>query len=256
MSSSATREQNEPIVKARNVSKTYSTGDHTVDALRGVNLDIYAGEFMAIVGPSGNGKSTLLNCLSGIDTIDSGNVYVDGLDIHALSDRKRTAHRAKRMGFVFQSFNLIPVLSAVENVELPLLAAAVKPGEARKRATEILEKVDLADRASHRPGELSGGQQQRVAIARALVSDPAVIWADEPTGNLDSSTAASVVDLFADLHKFGQTVVIVTHDPSLGDRADRIVEVLDGRVASDGSNSSKREQRDPSGVQTGAETES
>ncbi len=235
MPPSAIPEQAKPIVRANDVVKTYSTGGHTVQALRGVSLDICAGEFMAVVGPSGNGKSTLLNCLSGIDTIDSGTVHIDGLEIHELSDRKRTAHRAERMGFVFQSFNLIPVLNAVENVELPLLAASVKQSEARERSMAILERVDLVDRASHRPGELSGGQQQRVAIARALVSNPAVIWADEPTGNLDSATAASVVELFAELHDNGQTVVIVTHDRSLGDRANRLVEVLDGLIASDES---------------------
>lgn len=220
----------EPIIEARGIVKTYQTGGHHVAALRGINLDIWSGEFVAIVGPSGNGKSTLLNCLSGIDTIDAGTVTIDGLDIHQLSERKRTAHRAERMGFVFQSFNLIPVLNAVENVELPLLAASVKPKVARARAESMLARVGLADRATHRPGELSGGQQQRVAIARALVGEPAVIWADEPTGNLDSSTAGTIVELFVELNRSGQTVVIVTHDPTLGQHADRIVEVQDGNV--------------------------
>ena len=222
-----------PIVEARDVVKSYNAGSHVVSALRGVSLTINPGEFVAIVGPSGNGKSTLLNCLSGIDTIDEGTVLVDGKDIHAMSDRKRTAHRAERMGFVFQSFNLIPVLNSVENVELPLLAAGVKPSEARRRSLEMLRRVSLGDRSDHRPGELSGGQQQRVAIARALVGNPAVVWADEPTGNLDSSTAASVVDLFGGLHERGQTVVVVTHDHAFGNRADRVIEVLDGMIDRD-----------------------
>ncbi|MER7129075.1 ABC transporter ATP-binding protein [Streptosporangium saharense] len=224
-------ESGRALIRAHEIVKTYRSGDMTVPALGGVSLEIEAGEFVTIVGPSGTGKSTLMNCLSGIDTIDSGSVIIDGLDIHALPDRKRTAHRARRMGFVFQSFNLIPVLDAVENVELPLLAAAVKPAEARERAHAMLTRVGLAGRARHRPGELSGGQQQRVAVARALVGNPAVIWADEPTGNLDSSTAATVVELFAELNEGGQTIVIVTHDTAIATRADRTVELVDGRVA-------------------------
>lgn len=224
-------ESGRALIRAHEIVKTYRSGDMTVPALGGVSLEIEAGEFVTIVGPSGTGKSTLMNCLSGIDTIDSGSVIIDGFDIHALPDRKRTAHRARRMGFVFQSFNLIPVLDAVENVELPLLAAAVKPAEARERAHAMLARVGLADRARHRPGELSGGQQQRVAIARALVGNPAVIWADEPTGNLDSSTAATVVELFAELNENGQTIVIVTHDTAIATRADRTIELVDGRVA-------------------------
>ncbi|MEV4098183.1 ABC transporter ATP-binding protein [Streptosporangium saharense] len=224
-------ESGRALIRAHEIVKTYRSGDMTVPVLGGVSLEIEAGEFVTIVGPSGTGKSTLMNCLSGIDTIDSGSVIIDGLDIHALPDRRRTAHRARRMGFVFQSFNLIPVLDAVENVELPLLAAAVKPAEARERAHAMLARVGLADRARHRPGELSGGQQQRVAVARALVGNPAVIWADEPTGNLDSSTAATVVELFAELNENGQTIVIVTHDTAIATRADRTIELVDGRVA-------------------------
>ena len=221
------------LVSARGVEKTYRTGDVVVPALRGVDLDIAAGEFVVVMGPSGNGKSTLLNCLSGLDEIDGGTVVIDGLDIHALSDRKRTSHRAERMGFVFQSFNLIPVLSAVENAELPMLAAGSKPKAARQRAMELLDRVGLADRASHRPAELSGGEQQRVAVARALVTDPAVVWADEPTGNLDSATAASVLELFHEANRAGQTMVVVTHDREIGATADRLVEVRDGLIASD-----------------------
>lgn len=244
-----------PIVEADRIVKTYATGDHRVEALRGVSVSIEAGEFVAVVGPSGNGKSTLLNCLSGIDSIDSGTVRIDGQDIHAMSDRKRTSHRAERMGFVFQSFNLIPVLSAVENVELPLLAAGRQPAAARERAREILGSVDLVDRADHRPGELSGGQQQRVAIARALVGEPAVVWADEPTGNLDSTTAASVVDLFSELNQQGQTVVIVTHDPALGKRADRVIEVRDGLIVAAAAPSAPETSREPETSPAAMETE-
>ncbi|MCP4227221.1 MAG: ABC transporter ATP-binding protein [Actinomycetia bacterium] len=222
-----------PLISARALQKTYRTGDVTVDALRGVDLDIRAGEFVVIMGASGNGKTTLLNCCSGIDDIDSGTVEIDGLDLHALSDRARTAHRAARMGFIFQGFNLIPVLSAAENCELPLLAAGARPRDARRRALDLLARVGLSDRANHRPAELSGGEQQRVAIARSLVANPAVIWADEPTGNLDSRTASSVLELFEEVNVSGQTLVVVTHDPSVGDCADRVVTVTDGRITDD-----------------------
>lgn len=228
-----------PLIAARGVAKTYRTGDVLVPALRGVDLDITAGEFVVIMGPSGNGKSTLLNCLSGIDEIDAGSVEIDGKDIHGMKDRARTSHRAERMGFVFQSFNLIPVLSTVENVELPLLAAGARSSESRSRAMDILGRVGLGDRASHRPAELSGGEQQRVAIARALVTGPAVVWADEPTGNLDSATAESVLELFHEVNRAGQTIVMVTHDHSIGERADRLIEVCDGLVASDRSPSDR-----------------
>ncbi len=221
------------LVSARGITKTYRTGDVAVAALRGVDLDIAEGEYVVVMGPSGNGKTTLLNCCSGIDDIDDGSVMIDGLDIHALPDRARTAHRASRMGFVFQSFNLVPVFSAAENCELPLLAAGVKPAEARQRAERLLARVGLADRKRHKPAELSGGEQQRVAIARSLVADPAVVWADEPTGNLDSATAESVLELFAEVHAAGQTLVVVTHDPSIGARADRLVTVTDGRITGD-----------------------
>lgn len=226
-----------PLISARSVHKTYRTGDVAVEALRGVDLDVHAGEFLVIMGPSGNGKTTLLNCCSGIDDIDSGRVDIDGHDIHAMSDRARTAHRAGTMGFVFQSFNLIPVLNAVENCELPLLAAGAKPRHARKRAEELLARVGLGQRAGHRPAELSGGEQQRVAIARSLVSDPAVVWADEPTGNLDSKTADSVIELFEEVNAGGQTLVVVTHDASVGQRADRVVTVTDGLITGDRRNS-------------------
>lgn len=219
------------LITARGVTKTYRTGEVSVPALRGVDLDIDAGEFVVMMGPSGNGKSTLLNCLSGLDTIDSGQVHIDGQEIHELGDRARTAHRASTMGFVFQSFNLIPVLTAAENVELPLLAAGAKPKTARVAADRLLARVGLADRGRHRPAELSGGEQQRVAVARALVTEPAVVWADEPTGNLDSATAADVIELFHEVNANGQTMVVVTHDRTIGDAADRVIEVHDGLVS-------------------------
>ena len=218
------------ILTAQTVTKTYRSGTQEVAALRGVDLEIAAGELITIMGPSGNGKTTLLNCLSGLDSIDDGSVVIDDLDIHELRDAKRTAHRAARMGFVFQSFNLIPVFSAVENVELPLLVGKTSPRDARRAATEILTRVGLADRAEHRPSQLSGGEQQRVAIARALVSKPAIIWADEPTGNLDDETADSITELLIEVNDAGQTLVIVTHDPKIGELGDRLIELHNGQI--------------------------
>jgi putative ABC transport system ATP-binding protein len=224
-----------PILAATGVRKTYRTGTVAVEALKGVDLTVAAGELVTIMGPSGNGKTTLLNCLSGLDDIDDGTVHVDGEDIHAMSDARRTEHRATRMGFVFQSFNLIPVLSATENVELPLLVTGAKAKEARSRAEAMLERVGLGGRLRNRPTELSGGEQQRVAIARALVSEPAIVWADEPTGNLDSETAAAVLELLREVHAAGQTLVVVTHDPIIGRSGQRLVRVTDGRITYDGA---------------------
>ena len=224
-----------PILSARAVRKTYRTGTHEVEALRGVDLDVEPGEMVMVMGPSGNGKTTMLNCLSGLDDIDGGQVFVDGEDIHAMSDARRTTHRATRMGFIFQSFNLIPVFSAVENVELPLLTVSTPPKEARRRAHAMLDRVGLDGRAHHRPAELSGGEQQRVAIARALVAEPAIIWADEPTGNLDSQTASAVLTLLHEVHGAGQTLVVITHDAGIGASGDRLVQVRDGRITYDGA---------------------
>jgi putative ABC transport system ATP-binding protein len=225
---------NEPILVAEGVRKTYR-GAVEAEVLKGIDLTVQAGELVAVMGPSGNGKTTLLNCLSGLDEIDGGTVHIDGEDIHAMADAKRTEHRARRMGFVFQSFNLIPVFTAVENVELPLLVTGVKAREARRRAEALLDLVGLSHRLRNRPPELSGGEQQRVAIARALVTEPAIVWADEPTGNLDSETAASVLTLLKDVHAAGQTIVMVTHDAAIGRSGTRLVKVADGVVTYDGS---------------------
>jgi putative ABC transport system ATP-binding protein len=220
------------IVEARSVEKRYDTGELQVHALRGVTFSVKRGEMLAIMGPSGCGKTTLLNCLSGLDAIDDGEVVIDGARLSELSDRERTDYRARRMGFVFQFYNLMPVLSAVENVELPLLVARRPQKEARRRAVEALDMVGLADWADHVPDELSGGQRQRVTIARALVNDPAIVWADEPTGDLDSENAEEITALMRTLNRDrGLTFLIVTHDINVGRATDRIVRMLDGAVA-------------------------
>jgi len=220
-----------PIVRAESVCKTYRAYGVEVAALAGVDLTVARGELVAVMGPSGSGKTTLLNCLAGLDTVDCGTVAINGVNLATLSDAQRTAFRAQTMGFIFQNFNLLPVLSAVENVELPLLVLRVKPRQARARARELLGAVGLASREQHRPGELSGGQRQRVAIARALIAQPAIVWADEPTGNLDSEAAAEVLGLLGELHRTSeQTLVVVTHAPEVAARADRVVQMRDGRI--------------------------
>ena len=220
------------IVKATNLVKTYSMGGAPVHALRGVSLEVAAGEIVAIMGHSGCGKTTLLNCLAGLDTIDDGEIRIAGEPLHLMSDRHRTAYRARHMGFIFQSFNLLPVLNTVENVELPLLIAGVRPREARRRARAVLAAVGMERWERHKPAQLSGGQQQRASIARALVNEPAIIWADEPTGNLDSATAAVVMELIERLNREnGQTFVIVTHDSAIGARAGRVIHMQDGRIS-------------------------
>jgi ABC-type lipoprotein export system ATPase subunit len=221
----------EPIVDARAVDKRYDTGKVQVHALRGVSFSVAAGEMVAIMGPSGSGKTTLLNCLSGLDAIDGGEVLIEGVALRDMSDVQRTDHRARRMGFVFQFYNLMPVLTAVENVELPLLVARIPAKQARSMALAALEMVGLGERASHLPEELSGGQRQRATIARALVNEPAIVWADEPTGDLDSENAAEIVTLMRRLNdEQGLTFLIVTHDISVGRATDRIVRMIDGQI--------------------------
>jgi putative ABC transport system ATP-binding protein len=224
----------EPLLVATQVDKIYRNGVVEVPALRSLDLIVEEGELVGVMGPSGSGKTTLLNCLSGLDGIDGGTVQIGGRDLFAMSDADRTTHRARAMGFVFQAFNLIPVFTAVENVELPLLLGGVGRKEARHRATEMLDRVGLLRRVDHRPSEMSGGEQQRVTIARALVSRPQIVWADEPTGNLDSTMAVSVMDLLVDMNRNeGQTIVLVTHDASIGARVPRLVTMRDGQLVAD-----------------------
>src|SRR6266700_6329774 len=220
-----------PIIQARKVKKIYRSGQLRVEALRSIDLEVAPGEMIAIMGPSGCGKTTLLNCLAGLDTIDEGDIFIQGDNLRDLSDNERTAYRARHMGFVFQDFNLLPMLSAVENVELSMLVSGVSSRKARRRALEMLDRVGLADRAQHRPAELSGGQRQRVTIARALTNDPAIVWADEPTGNLDSESANDVMDLLCLFNReYGQTLVVVTHALEVGQRANRIIRMQDGNI--------------------------
>jgi putative ABC transport system ATP-binding protein len=222
------------IVRADGVYKTFHAGAVPVRALAGVDLALQRGEMAAVMGPSGCGKTTLLNCLSGLDAVDAGQIHLDGRDLAAMSDRERTDYRARRMGFVFQFYNLMPVLSAVENVELPLLVGRVRAGAARTRALEALDMVGVGARAGHLPDALSGGERQRVTIARALVNDPAIVWADEPTGDLDSENAAQIIDLMRRLNvERGLSFLIVTHDPEVGRRTDRIIRMRDGRVVAE-----------------------
>jgi putative ABC transport system ATP-binding protein len=219
------------IIDARDVHKTYRTDDVVVRALRGVTLSVPRGEMVAIMGPSGCGKTTLLNTMSGLDTIDQGLILINGDDINQMSDNKRTEFRAKQMGFVFQFYNLLPVLSAVENVELPLLVSGTKSSVARQRAMETLELVHLAEWAKHKPSQLSGGQRQRVTIARALVNNPAIVWGDEPTGDLDTQNASEIMQLITDLNRqHRQTFVIVTHAPEVAALCHRIVHMKDGEI--------------------------
>jgi putative ABC transport system ATP-binding protein len=221
-------------IEVQDLVKTYASGDVKVQALRGVSLEVREGEMVAIMGPSGCGKTTLLNCISGLDAFDSGLVRIGGVDIATMSDKQKTSYRAHNMGFIFQTYNLLPVLSAVENVELPLIVSGVNARFARELAMRSLERVGIADRAKNRPSQLSGGQRQRVTIARALVNDPAIVWADEPTGALDSRTADEIMSLMEEMnHEHGQTFVIVTHDAGIGRRCDRLVTMRDGQIASE-----------------------
>ncbi|WP_353707404.1 ABC transporter ATP-binding protein [Cellulosimicrobium sp. ES-005] len=222
-----------PVIDLYGARKTYRTGDLEFEALRGVDLRIERGEYVAIVGPSGSGKSTLMNVLGCLDTLTSGTYRLAGDDVDDLDETDLASVRNEQIGFVFQQFNLLPSLSALRNVELPLVYRGVASAERRERAAEALARVGLADRTTHRPGQLSGGQQQRVAVARALVGEPALVLADEPTGNLDSRSTADVLDLLDALHAQGRTIVLITHEHEVAQRSRRVVRVLDGLVTSD-----------------------
>jgi len=222
------------MVEAQGVHKIYELNGIKVHALRNINLIIEKGDMVAIMGPSGCGKTTLLNCLSGLDDPTSGVVKIEGIPLAQMNDNELSEYRATRMGFVFQSFNLLPILTAVENVELPLLIAGISETEARVQALEMLANVGLSEWAHHKPSELSGGQQQQVAIARALINRPAIIWADEPTGNLDSTSADQITKLLKRLNATNrQTFVIVTHDPVVAKTADRLISMKDGAILSE-----------------------
>jgi len=222
------------VLEARELWKVYDTGTNRVEALRKVSVSLNPGEMVAVMGPSGCGKTTLLNCLSGLDEISSGEVLIHGQPLSQMSDYNLTSLRGSQLGFIFQSFNLLPVLTAVENVELPLLMAGNPPREARQKALEALNAVGLGDRDGHLPAELSGGQQQRVTIARSFVHDPAVIFADEATGNLDSQTSDEIIDLLLTLNaERGVTMLLVTHDSEIADRCSRVLVMQDGLIVED-----------------------
>ena len=226
----------EPIIHAREVVKTYRSRDVVVEALNKVSFAVQPGEMVAVMGPSGCGKTTLLNCLSGLDLIDSGDVSIAGRLLRTMSDDALSEYRAKSMGFVFQSYNLLPVLTAQENVELPLVVAGVSQSKSRQKAIEKLVLVGLGDRLDHLPAELSGGEQQRVAIARALANEPSIVWADEPTGNLDSTNAGEIMELLKRFNREQeQTFVLVTHSDEVGSMADRVVRMSDGVIVDDGN---------------------
>ncbi len=219
------------IVISRKLTKTYDTGEIEVRALRGVDLDVRRGEMVAVMGPSGCGKTTLLNCLSSIDDFNGGEVWIAGRRISQMSDNEKTDFRAMKMGFIFQNYNLLPVLRTVENVELPLLVRGENPKAARKKALEILTAVGLEEEAMKKPAELSGGQQQRVSIARALVNDPDIVFGDEPTGNLDSETTREVLDVIKGLHREKRlTFIIVTHDSTVGNSTERVLVMRNGVI--------------------------
>ncbi len=224
-----------PLIRLEGIRKVYGAGELAVEALRGVDLEIRRGEYLAVMGPSGSGKSTLMHILGLLDTPTAGSYRLDGDEVSALSKRRLAALRSREIGFIFQSFNLLPKASVQRNVELPLLYAGVAGSERRRRAGAALEQVGLGGRGRHRPNQLSGGQRQRAAIARALVTEPAVIMADEPTGNLDRTTGEEILRVFDELHRAGQTMIVVTHDPGVAARAERIIEIVDGEIRSTGA---------------------
>jgi putative ABC transport system ATP-binding protein len=221
------------IIRIRNLTRLYDMGGELVHALRGVSLDVARNEYVAIMGPSGSGKSTMMNLLGCLDTPSSGEYWLNGEEVPRLSDNALARVRNREIGFVFQTFNLLPRATALHNVELPLVYAGLSAGERRERARHALDQVGLSNRKDHRPNELSGGQRQRVAIARALVNQPSILLADEPTGNLDSATSEEIMRVFGDLHTAGQTVVMVTHEPDIAANAARVITLRDGRIESD-----------------------
>lgn len=229
------RVKDTPLIRLKEIYKIYQMGDETVHATDGISLDIYRGEFVAIVGKSGSGKSTLMNIIGALDVPTKGNYYIDGHDTSSMTDNELADIRNRMIGFIFQQYNLLPKLSILENVELPLLYQGVKEPERKIRAMEELEKVGLKEKAKMRPIQLSGGQQQRVSIARALASRPSLILADEPTGALDSKTSREVLDIIKKLNDEGNTIVMITHDPTIAVRARRVVRIIDGKVDFDGS---------------------
>ncbi len=229
--SASLRNLGRPVVELTDVTKTYRTGALEVQALRGISMIVNQGEYVAIMGPSGSGKSTLMNILGCFDVLTTGRYVLDGEDVADHDEDALADIRNRRIGFVFQQFNLLPALPAWRNVELPLFYAGVPAAERRQRALAALDRVGLAERVDHRPGELSGGQQQRVAVARALASDPAIILADEPTGNLDSTSTADVLDLLDALHAAGRTIVLITHEADVAARAQRVLHVRDGQIS-------------------------
>ncbi len=224
------------IIRMSNIRKVYDTGKVKFEALKGIDLEVYPGEFVAIVGPSGSGKSTLMNLLGCLDTPTDGTYEIGGDNVAGVTRDELAEIRNRRVGFVFQSFNLLPHLTALENVELPMLFGGVAPKVRRARAAELLGKVGLGDRLDHKPTEISGGQMQRVAIARALAMNPDILLADEPTGNLDTTSGTDIMSIFNELWQSGRTLIIITHDPALARRASRVVEIRDGRITADTRN--------------------
>ncbi len=221
------------IISVRNLKKIYYMGANVVNALQGVDLDISKNEYVALMGPSGSGKSTLMNLIGCLDTPTSGDYILNGINVSTMDDGELAEVRNKEIGFVFQTFNLLPRLTALDNVALPLVYAGLSKAERQDKARHVLEAVGLGDRMDHKPNELSGGQRQRVAVARALVNDPSIILADEPTGNLDSKTSYEIIGLFEQIHDAGNTIVLVTHEPDIAEYAHRVVRLIDGLVSSD-----------------------
>ena len=224
------------VIKMRNIIRDFKLGQEIVNVLKGIDLDIERGEYVAIMGPSGSGKSTLMNIIGCLDTATAGTYILNGKDVSKMSDDELAEIRNKEIGFVFQTFNLLPRTTALDNVALPMVYAGVSKSERTKRATEVLKDVGLSDRMDHKPNQLSGGQRQRVAVGRALINKPSIILADEPTGNLDSKTSLEILNLFEDIHKAGNTVIVVTHEEDVAARAKRIIRLIDGMISSDTMN--------------------